>query len=180
MSTLFHYLKCGAFKLIYLVPMFILISLFSSICRYWYAIQGNIKIKGTLGLKGLKKTKSTTKIKKTKFLHHQENEEFPRHRGSIRHLPRKDSELKCSMEQLTYQELYPSPRFYCCCVVCWDFFSAFHLTLPVPIPDKERKLTLNVYFHTSLWCLKRFYGVLKGLHKTFWGTTKKRQNKYLS
>ena len=26
--------------------------------------------------------------------------------------------------------------------------------------------------HASLWCLKKFYEVLKGLHKTFWGTTK--------
>ena len=45
----------------------------------------------------------------------------------------------------------------------------FHLTLPVPIPDKEKKLSWNFYFHTS-WCLKRFY---EGLHKTFWDTTTK-------
>ena len=32
------------------------------------------------------------------------------------------------------------------------------LTRPVPIPDEEKKL-------------------LKGLHKTFWGTTKKCENK---
>ena len=42
---------------------------------------------------------------------------------------------------------------------------------------------LNLYFHTSLWWLKRFYeGLkdLKGLHKTFWGTTKKCENKNLT
>ena len=37
------------------------------------------------------------------------------------------------------------------------------------------KLKLNVYFHTSLW----FYESLKGLHKTFWDTTKKCENKKL-
>ena len=37
------------------------------------------------------------------------------------------------------------------------------LTVPVPIPDVEKKF----YFHTSSWCLKRFYEALKGLHKTF-------------
>ena len=31
----------------------------------------------------------------------------------------------------------------------------------------EIKIKLNFYFHTSLWCLKRFYEGLKGLHKTF-------------
>ena len=42
------------------------------------------------------------------------------------------------------------------------------------------KVNLNFYFHTSLWSLKRFYEGLKGLHKTFWGTTKKCENKNLS
>ena len=36
-----------------------------------------------------------------------------------------------------------------------------------PIPDEEKKIKLNFYFYTSLWCLKRFYKGLKGLHKTF-------------
>ena len=56
------------------------------------------------------------------------------------------------------------------------------LTLSAPIPDEE-KINLIFYFYTSLWWLKRFYeGLkgLKGLHKTFWGTTKKRENKNLS
>ena len=35
------------------------------------------------------------------------------------------------------------------------------------------KINLNFYFHTYLWCLKRFYEGVKGLHKTFCGTTKK-------
>ena len=29
------------------------------------------------------------------------------------------------------------------------------------------KINLNFYFRTSLWCLRRFYGGLKDLHKTF-------------
>ena len=37
------------------------------------------------------------------------------------------------------------------------------LTLPAPIPDKEKKINLNFYFHISSWCLKRFYEGLKGL-----------------
>ena len=36
-----------------------------------------------------------------------------------------------------------------------------------PNPERREKIKLNLYFHTSLWCLKRFYEVLKGLHKTF-------------
>ena len=31
-----------------------------------------------------------------------------------------------------------------------------------------------------MWCLKRFYEILKDLHETFWGTTKKCENKNLS
>ena len=26
-----------------------------------------------------------------------------------------------------------------------------------PNPGRREKISLNVYFHTSLWCLKRFY-----------------------
>ena len=54
------------------------------------------------------------------------------------------------------------------------------LALPALIPDKEKKINLNFYSHTSLWCLKMFYEGLKGLHKTFGGTTKKCENKNLS
>ena len=39
--------------------------------------------------------------------------------------------------------------------------------LPFPCISEsciEIKIKLNVYFHTSLWCLKRIY---EGLHKTF-------------
>ena len=42
-----------------------------------------------------------------------------------------------------------------------------------PDPGKREKINLNFYFHTFLWCLKRFYEGLKGLHKTFWGSAKK-------
>ena len=44
------------------------------------------------------------------------------------------------------------------------------LTLPTPcIFESCIKITINLnfYFHTSLWCLKRFYAGLKGLHNTF-------------
>ena len=49
-------------------------------------------------------------------------------------------------------------------------------------PDhrKREKICMNLYFHSSLWSLKRFCKGLKDLYKTFWGTTKKRDNKYLS
>ena len=53
-------------------------------------------------------------------------------------------------------------------------------TVPVPISGEEKKINLNLYFHTSLWCGKRFYEGLKGPHKTFWGTTKKCESKNLS
>ena len=48
------------------------------------------------------------------------------------------------------------------------------------IPGLGEKIKLNLYFQTSLWCLKSFYEGLKGLHKTFWGTTKKCENKNLT
>ena len=52
------------------------------------------------------------------------------------------------------------------------------LTLPVPIPDEEKKL--KFLFSHFLWCLRRFYEGLKGFHKTFWGITKKCENKNLT
>ena len=51
------------------------------------------------------------------------------------------------------------------------------LTIPIPILDEEEKIKLNFYFHTSLRCLKKFYEGLRGLYKTFWGTTEKCENK---
>ena len=45
-----------------------------------------------------------------------------------------------------------------------------------PAPGQREKVNLNFYFYTSSWCLKRFYEGLKGLHKTFSGTTKKCEN----
>ena len=41
-----------------------------------------------------------------------------------------------------------------------------------PNPRRSKKSKLILYYHFSLWCLKRFYESLKGLHKTFSGTTK--------
>ena len=32
------------------------------------------------------------------------------------------------------------------------------LELAVPIPDDEKRINLNFYFHTFLWYLTRFYG----------------------
>ena len=46
-----------------------------------------------------------------------------------------------------------------------------------PNPGRKENLKLNFYFHTSLRCLKMFYEGLKGLYKTFRGTTKKCENK---
>ena len=42
------------------------------------------------------------------------------------------------------------------------------------------KINLSFCFHNSLWCLKKFYEGLEGLHKTFLGTTLKCKNKSLS
>ena len=53
------------------------------------------------------------------------------------------------------------------------------LTFLTLIPDEEKKNNLNFYFHTFLWCLKRFYEGLEGLRKTLSGTTKKCENKNL-
>ena len=36
-----------------------------------------------------------------------------------------------------------------------------------PNPGQSEKIKLNFYFRTSLWCLKRFYEGLKGIHNTF-------------
>ena len=41
------------------------------------------------------------------------------------------------------------------------------------------KINLNFYFHTSLWCLKRFYEGLKGFHKSFRGNLKESDLKRL-
>ena len=41
------------------------------------------------------------------------------------------------------------------------------LAPPVPIPDKEKKIKLSFYFHTSLWCLKGFMKALKAVIKPF-------------
>ena len=35
-------------------------------------------------------------------------------------------------------------------------------------PGRRKKIKLNFYFHTFLWCLKRSYEDLKGLYRTFW------------
>ena len=37
------------------------------------------------------------------------------------------------------------------------------LTYPVPIPDEEKKIKLNFYFHTSLWCLRFYEGFLNSI-----------------
>ena len=55
--------------------------------------------------------------------------------------------------------------------------SFFHVNPQRPNSVQKEKINLYFYFHTSLWCLKRFY---EGLHKTFWGTTKKCKNKNLT
>ena len=56
------------------------------------------------------------------------------------------------------------------------------LTLCSPrISENSINIKINLdYFLTSLWRLKRFYEGLQSFHKTFWGTSKKCENKYLS
>ena len=46
-------------------------------------------------------------------------------------------------------------------------------------PDPGWRETIQL-IHTSLWCLKRFSEGLKGLHKAFWDTRRKFENKNLS
>ena len=46
--------------------------------------------------------------------------------------------------------------------VAWDVFNLSRSDC-----RQKEKINLNIYFHTSLWCLIRFYEGLKGLHKTF-------------
>ena len=65
----------------------------------------------------------------------------------------------------------------------FKWVSSVSLTLSAPRISEswlKIKINLNFYFHTSLWCLNRFYEGLKGLLKTFWGTTEKYENKNLS
>ena len=51
------------------------------------------------------------------------------------------------------------------------------VNLSRPNPERREKIKLNFYFYTSLRCLKRIFEGPKCLHKTFWGTTKKYENK---
>ena len=64
----------------------------------------------------------------------------------------------------------------------WLFWGIMHLRVnhSRPNPGRREKIKLNFYFQISLWCFKRFYEGLKGLHKTFWRTTKKCENKNLT
>ena len=68
-------------------------------------------------------------------------------------------------------------------LLCNHLNSLIYLTFPVLCISEsciEIKINLNFYFHTSLWCRNSFYEGPKGLHKTFWGTTRKCENKNLS
>ena len=68
-------------------------------------------------------------------------------------------------------------------IINWLLIIAFFLALHTPSIFEnciKTKINLNFYLHTHLWCLKRFYDGFKGLHKTFWGTTKKCENKNLT
>ena len=47
---------------------------------------------------------------------------------------------------------------------CWDAESN--------LPGQKEKIKLNFCFHTSLWCLKRFYEEIKAFIKTFEAPTR--------
>ena len=47
-------------------------------------------------------------------------------------------------------------------------------------PGLRGKIKLNFYFHASLRSLKSFYEGRNVLHKTFWATAKKCENKNLN
>ena len=59
------------------------------------------------------------------------------------------------------------------------WFYEYFINYSGPDPRQREKINLNFYFHTSFWCIKRFYDSLKDLHN-FWGTTKKCENINLS
>ena len=73
-------------------------------------------------------------------------------------------------------------------LINFSYFEKFHhfssfWTLNVPCISEsciEIKIKRDFYFHTPLWRLKKFYEGLKSFHKTFWGTTKKCENKNFS
>ena len=44
-------------------------------------------------------------------------------------------------------------------LVLWNLHNS---NLICPNPGRREKIKLNLYFHTFLWCLKRFYEGLKG------------------
>ena len=85
--------------------------------------------------------------------------------------------------QLTLHVFRTFPRCYVvftwsCTNVLFHIYSIFHfcglIVYAFPfVRDTSWRFRLNFYFHTSLWCLKRFYEGFKGFHKTFGGTTKK-------
>ena len=97
----------------------------------------------------------------------------------------KNSNLFISVRHFwTYNNLILQRQYDSICRHGFDygFYSSKDLTINLlipfrPNPGRREKIKLNFYFHTSFWCLKRFYEGLKGLCKTFWGTTKKYENK---
>ena len=54
------------------------------------------------------------------------------------------------------------------CYFCCHIKEKSSISIPW-ISESCIKIKINVdfYFHTSLWCLERFYEGLQGLHKTF-------------
>ena len=60
--------------------------------------------------------------------------------------------------------------FFIILKIIWCY-QMFNTSPSRPNPRRREKINLNFYFRPSLWCLKRFYEGLYGLHKTFWGTT---------
>ena len=58
--------------------------------------------------------------------------------------------------------------------------NVIYFNLSRPDLGQGEQIMLNFYFHIFLWCLKRFYEGLKGLHKTFPGLKKKCESKNLS
>ena len=60
-----------------------------------------------------------------------------------------------------------------------DLFAEENHFMAFSDPGQSDKINLNFYFHTFWSCFKRFYKGLKGLYKTFSGTTKKCENKKL-
>ena len=96
--------------------------------------------------------------------------------GEVRTATLKEK-LRYSLELPPYPKLITSEFTYQSGFLVQKFEIYTMLIFPIQCVSEsftEIKIKLNIYFHTSWWCLKRF------VHKTYWDTSKKCENKNLT